>query len=167
MHAQYRIELSLAGMIDGMQGDMPLSEKIDKLKEHRIRSRSCPRPLTLDIWPSTDQHIQVLVCDGSLVYCSRGAENHRVDIRPADGSLPRRLDIPLPGVTHIEALDLAQELLIVSERTLGSQCVCSLEPAVCIHCSLMFVCIAERLDYISCPPNQANFIQMSQGRSHR
>ena len=116
LRSQYRIELAISGMVDGTQVDMPLTEKLDKLRDYRKRSRACPTLLTSDLRGATSSQVQVMVSDGALIHCVRKLEGYDVDIRPADGSAPRQFVISSDNTFHVEAADLSQELLIASER---------------------------------------------------
>ena len=48
-----------------------------------------------------------------------------MDMCLPDGGAPRKVVVRAEHAVHVEAVDLAQDLLVVSERTEGSQCVCS------------------------------------------
>ena len=108
-------------MVDSAQCDLPLADKLSKLREHRKRSRGLPALMTSDIWSSTSLQIQLMVCDGALVHCARKPDRYEIDIRPADGSHPRHLVIQSENFIHLEAADFSQELLVASERVQGSQ----------------------------------------------
>ena len=120
-------------MVDnGAACALPLATRLARLRA----LRPCPLPSAV---PATDAtwgpsppgaQVQVMMCDGALVRCARcedgeSGARYQVDMRLPDGGAPRKVVVRAEHAVHVEAVDLAQDLLVVSERTEGSQCVCS------------------------------------------
>ena len=125
-------------MVDnGAACALPLATRLARLRALRPFPLPSAVPVTDAIWgPSPPGgQVQVMMCDGALVRCARCKDDqsgprYEVDMRlPADGGTPRKVVVRAEYAVHVEAVDLAQELLVMSERTAGSQCVCS---AACI-----------------------------------
>ncbi|KAI0747834.1 hypothetical protein C8Q80DRAFT_696973 [Daedaleopsis nitida] len=118
--SQYRLELAATGMVDGASGSTTMEDRCQALRNHRMRSQSSKFDSEGHVWAATDCPTQALVCDGTVLFAVHKNGGFEVEIRPppsASGcSEVRQLAIrPLGEHARIEAVDVAQALLVVSE----------------------------------------------------
>ena len=108
---------------------MTLPERLQGLRQHRSRSFSAAFSCDTGLWSTVSTRVQVLVSDGTILYAKRraagGGSGYELDVRSPSSlstsiadpeSRHGRLSVELsPSETHIEAVDVSQDLLIISQ----------------------------------------------------
>ncbi|EJF62458.1 hypothetical protein DICSQDRAFT_154348 [Dichomitus squalens LYAD-421 SS1] len=123
VRSQYRIELAVTGMVDGPPSDITLTDRLEQLREHRARSHSSHFSRDESIWFEVDARVQVLTSDGTILYAMRRPGGYKLDVRTplrvqaALSLCSYCLSIEAGQESHIEAMDMSQNLLIISEAT--------------------------------------------------
>ena len=109
-------------MVDGPGSIKTLEERCQELREHRLRVQRAKFVSDGHVWPiaTTASRRQVLVCDGIVVHAEYRDGGYQVEIRHPPGSSsvasePRRIRVPVNEQSRLEAVDLTQDLLVVSE----------------------------------------------------
>ena len=119
--SQYRIELAVNGMVDGPPSDVALTERLEQLRQHRARWRGGQLSCDESTWSTVDERVQVLTSDGTVLYAVRRPGGYELDVRTPPrarantgvGSYCLKLEVGQES--HIEALNVSQNLLIISE----------------------------------------------------
>ena len=128
IYLQYKMELAIHGMVDGPPGGLSVRERFDKLREYG----DCIRSARFTSWETTFpsqwflSRCQPFLFGSSVTYMvrSRGMDHmillHTSPLTPLDQQRERRRMIPPATVPdRVVAVDVAQDLLIVSRRTTG------------------------------------------------
>ncbi|KAH9946360.1 uncharacterized protein BXZ73DRAFT_95859 [Epithele typhae] len=120
VRSQYRIELAAAGMVDGgPDGAGTMGERLAALREHR-RKWDTPTLslLASHSWPATPNAVEMVTVDGVPCRCeAQSDERLALSFQPTtDGSVSLQAVVASTHRTHLETADLAQDLMVVSER---------------------------------------------------
>ena len=108
-------------MVDGPPGDVALTERLEQLREHRVRWRSAQLSCDESTWSTVDEHVQVLTSDGTVLYAVRRPGRYQLDVRTppraraTTGVGSYCLSLEVGQESHIEAIDVSQKLLVISE----------------------------------------------------
>lgn len=113
---QYQMELDITGMVDGPPSDVALSDRLEKLREYRIRSHSVPLVCASKSWPKINLPVQVIVSEGTILYASRGSDHTAIEVAapdPTSSTSPQTATLDIRGEScNIVAVDVSQDLFL-------------------------------------------------------
>ena len=116
------MELAVNGMVDVPTGSLSPHERLQLLQEYVQRTQGAAEAIAHEA-RSVGSSTQVLVSGDAVLYSTSWKGRTEIDVLspPPAGSSDgvAHLHLTLPYAAHVEAIDLSQDLIVISKMTSG------------------------------------------------